>query len=105
MLFRSNTTSEGLYQTEQTPGAGAKIAYRPTRPIGRWMCVFLPQLLHCGTGAPADAALLRNDSMGPTLEVSEESDWTGVVRINGLWASTEYECAPFSPHPLRRKQP
>ncbi|KAL8286840.1 hypothetical protein RQP46_003846 [Phenoliferia psychrophenolica] len=61
-----NTTSEGLWQTEQTPGAGAKLAYRPSKPLGRWI-------------------------MGPTLEVSEESDWTGVVRLDGLYASTEYE--------------
>ncbi|KAK4704478.1 alkaline phosphatase D, partial [Phenoliferia sp. Uapishka_3] len=61
-----NTTSEGLWQAEQTPEAGAKVAYRPTKPIGRWI-------------------------MGPTIQVSNNTDWTGIVRIDGLWASTEYE--------------
>lgn len=31
--------------------------------------------------------------MGPEFKVSEDTDWVAVVRIDGLYASTEYECA------------
>jgi alkaline phosphatase D len=33
---------------------------------------------------------------GPVASVSEDSDWTAVVKLSGLWPSTSYECTPFS---------
>lgn len=46
---------------------GAKVEYRATRPVGKWI-------------------------KGGKLVVEEESDWTGVLKIDDLWSSTEYEC-------------
>ncbi|KAM0754931.1 Metallo-dependent phosphatase [Meredithblackwellia eburnea MCA 4105] len=47
-------------------GTGARVAYRPTKPVGRWI-------------------------MGPEIKVSADRDWVGAVTVDGLWASTEYE--------------
>ncbi|KAK4051877.1 hypothetical protein OIV83_002582 [Microbotryomycetes sp. JL201] len=46
--------------------AGAKLIYRPTKPLGKW-------------------------TTGIDVHVDEQHDWTGFVKIQGLWASTEYE--------------
>ncbi|KAM0788353.1 hypothetical protein ACM66B_001494 [Microbotryomycetes sp. NB124-2] len=46
--------------------AGAKLIYRPTKPLGKW-------------------------ATGIDIHVDEQHDWTGAVKIDGLWASTEYE--------------
>ncbi|KAK4058377.1 hypothetical protein OIO90_000535 [Microbotryomycetes sp. JL221] len=46
--------------------AGARLVYRPTKPLGKW-------------------------ATGVDVHVDAAKDWTGSVRINGLWASTEYE--------------
>ncbi|GAA5893024.1 hypothetical protein JCM6882_006918 [Rhodosporidiobolus microsporus] len=46
---------------------GAKVVYRPTKPaLGRW-------------------------TAGPDLVAKEEDDWVATVKIEGLWAQTEYE--------------
>lgn len=47
---------------------GAKVVYRPTKPIGKWM-------------------------VGPEIRTAEENDWVSTVNLDGLWAATEYECA------------
>lgn len=47
---------------------GAKVIYRPTQPVGKWI-------------------------VGPLIEVEEERDWTGVVKVDNLFPGTEYECA------------
>lgn len=47
---------------------GARVIYRPTRPVGKW-------------------------SNGPKIVVSEDTDWTGVAKLDGLFPGTEYECA------------
>lgn len=66
-----STTKEGFLTEEVVEARGAKVAYRPTRPLGKWI-------------------------IGPEIDVSEEKDWTGVVKLEGLYASTEYECSfPF----------
>jgi alkaline phosphatase D len=52
---------------------GARIVYRPTKPLGKWIA-------------------------GGELHVEEAKDWVGVLKIDGLWAQTEYECA-FSRQP------
>ena len=49
---------------------GAKVVYRPTKPIGKWM-------------------------VGPEIRTTEENDWVSTVKIDGLWAATEYECRFF----------
>ncbi|GAA5976523.1 hypothetical protein JCM10908_005530 [Rhodotorula pacifica] len=45
---------------------GAKVVYRPTKPIGKWM-------------------------VGPEIRTAEEDDWVSTVKLDGLWAATEYE--------------
>lgn len=47
---------------------GAKVMYRPTKPIGKWMA-------------------------GPEIRTTAEDDWVSTVNLDGLWAATEYECA------------
>lgn len=47
--------------------AGAKLVYRPTKPLGKWIS-------------------------GTEIRVNETRDFTGTVKVDGLWASTEYEC-------------
>ncbi|GAA5859315.1 hypothetical protein JCM8547_001980 [Rhodosporidiobolus lusitaniae] len=45
---------------------GAKVVYRTKSPLGRW-------------------------ETGPDVRVSEEDDWVETVKLEGLWAGTEYE--------------
>ncbi|KAI5479069.1 alkaline phosphatase D [Pseudohyphozyma bogoriensis] len=59
-----NTTSEGLLAEDE--GRAAKVAFRPTKPLGKWQ-------------------------YGPEIVVDEEKDWTGLVKLEGLYANTEYE--------------
>ncbi|ORY79287.1 PhoD-like phosphatase-domain-containing protein [Leucosporidium creatinivorum] len=61
-----NTTAEGEEFLPVDEYSGVKVVYRPTKPLGKWIS-------------------------GTDLIVDESKDWTGVVRIDGLWASTEYE--------------
>lgn len=35
----NETAPDGLWTAEVAPDTGAKVAYRPTKPVGRWMCV------------------------------------------------------------------
>lgn len=51
---------------------GAKVVYRPTKPLGKW-------------------------TYGPEIHTSADHDWVATVRLDGLWAATEYECASFLP--------
>lgn len=50
---------------------GAKVVYRPTKPLGKWM-------------------------YGPEIHTREDHDWVATVKLDGLWAATEYECASSS---------
>jgi alkaline phosphatase D len=52
---------------EDSEGEGARVAYRTTKPLGKWI-------------------------MGPMIETSEEADWMATVSLDGLFASTHYEC-------------
>ncbi|GAA5902665.1 hypothetical protein JCM8208_007035 [Rhodotorula glutinis] len=45
---------------------GAKVVYRPTKPLGKWM-------------------------YGPEIHTHEDHDWVATVKLDGLWAATEYE--------------
>ncbi|BGO98057.1 hypothetical protein NBRC10513v2_002058 [Rhodotorula toruloides] len=45
---------------------GAKVVYRPTKPLGKWI-------------------------QGPEIRTKEADDWVSTVKVDGLWASTEYE--------------
>jgi len=71
--FAYNSTAypatEGILPEDEF--TGAKVAYRPTKPLGKWM-------------------------VGPEIHTSEASDWVSTVKLDGLWASTEYECEIFS---------
>ncbi|GAA5962459.1 hypothetical protein JCM21900_006400 [Sporobolomyces salmonicolor] len=58
------TASEGFLPVDDFPGA--KVVYRPTKPLGKWIA-------------------------GPEIHTSEENDWVNTVKLDGLWASTEYE--------------
>lgn len=63
-----NTTfsvADGLLP--QDDFSGAKLAYRPTKPLGKWIA-------------------------GPDILTTEANDWVATVKLDGLWASTEYEC-------------
>lgn len=52
---------------EDVEGEGARVAYRTTKPLGKWV-------------------------LGPMIETSEEADWVATVALDGLFASTSYEC-------------
>lgn len=71
--FAYNSTAypatEGILPEDEF--TGAKVAYRPTKPLGKWM-------------------------VGPEIHTSEASDWVSTVKLDGLWASTEYECEIYS---------
>ncbi|CEQ42243.1 SPOSA6832_04021 [Sporobolomyces salmonicolor] len=58
------TASEGFLPVDDFQGA--KVVYRPTKPLGKWIA-------------------------GPEIHTSEENDWVNTVKLDGLWASTEYE--------------
>ncbi|GAA5858269.1 hypothetical protein JCM1840_001122 [Sporobolomyces johnsonii] len=58
------TASEGFLPVDDFQGA--KVVYRPTKPLGKWIA-------------------------GPEIHTSEGSDWVNTVKLDGLWASTEYE--------------
>ncbi|GAA6049009.1 hypothetical protein JCM3770_005437 [Rhodotorula araucariae] len=45
---------------------GAKVVYRPTKPLGKWI-------------------------YGPEIRTGEANDWVATVKVDGLWAATEYE--------------
>ncbi|GAA6061748.1 hypothetical protein JCM10212_000481, partial [Sporobolomyces blumeae] len=58
------STGDGLLPEDDF--SGAKVAYRPTKPLGKWI-------------------------VGPEIHTSEANDWVATVKLDGLWASTEYE--------------
>ncbi|GAA6000157.1 hypothetical protein JCM10207_007883 [Rhodosporidiobolus poonsookiae] len=60
----ANNSDGGFLPVEDFQGA--KVIYRPTKPIGKWI-------------------------NGPNIVTREETDWVSTVKIDGLWASTEYE--------------
>lgn len=67
--------SEGLLPEDDF--TGAKIVYRPTKPLGKWIA-------------------------GPDILTSEANDWVSTVKLEGLWASTEYECMSSHSHSSKR---
>lgn len=69
LVENNNTSIEGLLPVDEF--IGAKVVYRPTKPLGKWI-------------------------PGGDLIVSEDNDWTGLLRLDDLWASTEYECTSCS---------
>ncbi|GAA5829024.1 hypothetical protein JCM3766R1_003908 [Sporobolomyces carnicolor] len=66
--------SEGLLPEDDF--TGAKIVYRPTKPLGKWIA-------------------------GPDILTSEANDWVSTVKLEGLWASTEYEYRLLRPSTLQ----
>ncbi|GAA5929516.1 alkaline phosphatase D family protein [Sporobolomyces koalae] len=75
--FAYNTSlsvSEGLLPEDDF--SGAKLAYRPTKPLGKWIA-------------------------GPDFVTSEANDWVATIKLEGLWASTEYEYRLLRPSSLQ----
>ncbi|GAA5997331.1 hypothetical protein JCM5350_002349 [Sporobolomyces pararoseus] len=69
-----STVTEGLLPEDDF--SGAKLAYRPTKPLGKWIA-------------------------GPDVLTSEANDWVSTVKLDGLWASTEYEYRLLRPSTLQ----
>ncbi|GAA6040725.1 hypothetical protein JCM8097_000896 [Rhodosporidiobolus ruineniae] len=77
----ANNSDGGFLPHDYDEFHGAKVAYRPTKPAGgRW-------------------------ELGPEIRTLERDDWVGTVKLEGLWAATEYEyrllrpTLSTSPHP------
>ncbi|GAA6012699.1 hypothetical protein JCM11491_002534 [Sporobolomyces phaffii] len=68
------SVTEGLLPEDDF--VGGKLLYRPTKPIGKWIA-------------------------GPDIITSEANDWVSTVKLEGLWASTEYEYRLLRPSSLQ----
>ncbi|SGY16853.1 BQ5605_C012g07010 [Microbotryum silenes-dioicae] len=62
----NDTTLFAVLSDQVDSFAGARVVYRPTKPLGKWID-------------------------GGDLRVEENRDYTGVLHLKGLWAQTEYE--------------
>ncbi|GAA5994064.1 hypothetical protein JCM11641_005961 [Rhodosporidiobolus odoratus] len=64
-VLPANNSDGGFLPAEDF--SGARVIYRPTTPVqGKW-------------------------EVGPDLITKEEEDWVATVKLEGLWAATEYE--------------